>query len=79
VLESAQATEMRPVSPETVAPNSLQAATEPQAVEAQPVPTEAMPEAYVADEPPPYDEHDLPPWEMDADYGQHEAVAPGCN
>ena len=78
VLESAQATEMRPVSPETVAPNSLQAATEPQTVEAQPVPTEAMPEAYVSDEPPPYDEHDLPPWEMDADYGQHEAVAPAA-
>ena len=78
VLESAQATEMRPVSPETVAPNSLQAATEPQTVEAQPVPTEAMPEAYVSDEPPPYDEHDLPPWEMDADYRQHEAVAPAA-
>ena len=37
-----------------------------------------MPEAYVSDEPPPYDEHDLPPWEMDADYGQHEAVAPAA-
>ena len=76
VLEPIQATEMRPVSPETVAPSSLQAAIDPQTVETPPVPTETMPEAYVADEPPPYDEHDLPPWEMDADYGQHEAVAP---
>ena len=33
-----------------------------------------MPEPYVADELPPYDEHDLPPWEMGADEAHQEAA-----
>ena len=74
VLEPVQATEMRPVSPENTVPDSLQAAIEPQTVEAQYASADSMPEPYVTDELPPYDEHDLPPWEMDADEAHHEAA-----
>ena len=63
---------MRPVSPENTAPEGLQAAIEPQA--ATQYAADAMPESYVADELPPYDEHDLPPWEMEAGEAYHEAA-----
>ena len=72
VSEPVQAVEMRPVSPENTAPDSLQAAIEPQA--ATQYAADAMPESYVADELPPYDEHDLPPWEMEAGEAYHEAA-----
>ncbi len=73
-VEPVQAADMRPVKPETAEPDSLQAAIEPQTVETQYEPTDAMPEAYVADEPPPYDEHDLPPWEMEAGDAHYEVA-----
>ena len=72
VSEPVQAVEMRPVSPENTAPDSLQAAIEPKA--ATQYAADAMPESYVADELPPYDEHDLPPWEMEAGEAYHEAA-----
>ena len=72
VPEAVQAVEMRPVSPENTAPEGLQAAIEPQA--ATQYAADAMSESYVADELPPYDEHDLPPWEMEAGEAYHEAA-----
>ncbi len=72
VSEPVQAVEMRPASPENTAPEGLQAAIEPQA--ATQYAADAMSESYVADELPPYDEHDLPPWEMEAGEAYHEAA-----
>ena len=73
-VEPVQATEMRPVKPETAEQDSLQAATEPQTVETQYEQTDAMPQAYVADEQLPYGEHDLPPWEMEAGDAHYEVA-----
>ena len=74
VSEPVQASEMRPVSPENTSLDGLQAAIEPQTAATQYAAADVMPESYVADELPPYDEHDLPPWEMDAGEAYHEAA-----
>ena len=73
VPEPVQAVEMRPASPENTAPEGLQAAIEPQAA-TQYASADVMSESYVADELPPYDEHDLPPWEMEVGEAYHEAA-----